>query len=78
MKLELEPILSVSDIPTGVAVHGTNPEAWASIAKNGLSKMKRNHIHFAQNVPGSGVISGVFMSYLSLIYMSLITTVSST
>ena len=42
--------------------HGTNFEAWNSIAKAGLSKMKRNHIHLAQNVPGeSGVISGEFI-----------------
>lgn len=27
-------------------------------AKEGLSKMKRNHIHFAQNVAGKGVVSG--------------------
>jgi RNA:NAD 2'-phosphotransferase (TPT1/KptA family) len=29
-----------------------------SAAKKGLSKMKRTHIHMAQGVPGSGVISG--------------------
>ena len=28
------------------------------LAKGGLSKMKRNHIHLAQNVGGEGVISG--------------------
>jgi RNA:NAD 2'-phosphotransferase (TPT1/KptA family) len=29
------------------------------LAKEGLSKMKRNHIHLAQNVVGEGVISGM-------------------
>jgi len=29
-----------------------------SSAKEGLSKMKRNHIHLAQGVPGDKVISG--------------------
>ncbi|KAF8200391.1 KptA family-domain-containing protein [Pholiota molesta] len=71
VKLELKPILSVSDIPTGVAVHGTDLEAWAAIAKNGLSKMKRNHIHLAQNVPGSGVISGIRSSAKVLIYVDV-------
>jgi 2'-phosphotransferase len=68
VKLELKPILSVSDIPTGVAVHGTDLEAWAAIAKSGLSKMKRNHIHLAQNVPGSGVISGALGSFISYLH----------
>ncbi|KAF9485594.1 hypothetical protein BDN70DRAFT_871264 [Pholiota conissans] len=71
VKLELRPILSVSDIPTGMAVHGTNPEAWKSIAKTGLSKMKRNHIHLAQNVAGSGVISGMRTSSKVLIYVDV-------
>lgn len=28
------------------------------VGEQGLSKMARNHIHLAQGVPGSGVISG--------------------
>lgn len=75
MKLELTPILTPRDIPSGIAVHGTTRLAWEAIckcslrdlvlsflivctAKEGLSKMKRNHIHLAQGVLGDGVISG--------------------
>lgn len=77
VQLDLKPITSIADIPTGLAIHGTNGAAWASIggsdlhfldsksftiiifpAKEGLSKMKRNHIHLAQNVAGKGVVSG--------------------
>ncbi|EDR03014.1 uncharacterized protein LACBIDRAFT_307873 [Laccaria bicolor S238N-H82] len=33
--------------------------AWEYISKQGLSKMKQNHIHLAQGLPGhNGVISG--------------------
>lgn len=75
VKLDLQPIGSISDIPTGVAVHGTNARAWELISASsyclvscipaeynvetqGLSKMTRNHIHLAQGVSGSGVVSG--------------------
>ena len=37
MQLELKPINSVSDIPTGIAVHGTNRVAWESICEFCLS-----------------------------------------
>ncbi|KAJ7889229.1 KptA family-domain-containing protein [Mycena leptocephala] len=50
VKLDLQPISSASDIPTGIAVHGTTKEAWESISTQGLSKMKRNHVHMAQGV----------------------------
>ncbi|KDQ50749.1 hypothetical protein JAAARDRAFT_41838 [Jaapia argillacea MUCL 33604] len=71
VELECPPIKSVSDIPTGVAVHGTNIKAWESISQKGLSKMKRNHIHLAQGVPGSGVISGMRKSSQILIYINV-------
>lgn len=74
MELELEPIPSVTDIPTGIAVHGTNRKAWDIIREShlhslracnshgtgvdGIHRMTRNHIHLAQGVAGSGVISG--------------------
>ncbi|KAJ7366897.1 KptA family-domain-containing protein [Mycena albidolilacea] len=59
VKLDLVPISSASDLPTGIAVHGTTLAAWESISTQGLSKMKRNHIHLAQGVVGENVISGV-------------------
>jgi len=71
VKLDLQPIHSVSDIPTGVAVHGTNAEAWELIKTQGLRKMNRNHIHLAQGVPGSGVISGMRVSATILIYIDV-------
>lgn len=37
----------------------------------GLSKMKRNHIHLAQGVPGEGVISGMRTSSQVLIFINL-------
>lgn len=32
VKLDLYPIQSLSDIPTGIAVHGTNAAAWDIIS----------------------------------------------
>jgi 2'-phosphotransferase len=58
LKLEFKPIISISDIPSKIAVHGTTRSAWNIIEKEGLSKMKRNHIHLAQGVGGDSVISG--------------------
>ncbi|THH29526.1 hypothetical protein EUX98_g4670 [Antrodiella citrinella] len=69
--LETTPILSVSDIPTGVAVHGTTRLAWESIQKEGLSRMKRNHVHLAQGVPGTGVISGMRNTSQIYIYIDV-------
>ncbi|TCD71780.1 hypothetical protein EIP91_003123 [Steccherinum ochraceum] len=67
VQLETTLVSCAADIPTGIAVHGTTLVAWESIQNQGLSKMKRNHIHLAQGVPGSGVISG--MRKLSEIYI---------
>ncbi|KAJ3511915.1 hypothetical protein NLJ89_g3827 [Agrocybe chaxingu] len=71
VELELRPITSLKDIPTGVAVHGTNREAWKFISSEGLSKMKRNHIHLAQNVAGKNVVSGMRTSSHILIYIDV-------
>jgi len=41
-------------------VHGTYEAPWGSIAKSGLGKMNRTHIHFASGLPeADGVISGM-------------------
>jgi len=71
VELDLKPITSVSDIPSGVAVHGTNRTAWAIISRSGLSKMKRNHIHLAQNVAGQNVVSGMRNSSRILIFINV-------
>ncbi|CAL1715165.1 unnamed protein product [Somion occarium] len=71
VELDLKPINSVDDIPTRTAVHGTNRKAWETIRTKGLSKMRRNHIHLAQGVPGSGVISGMRQSAQILIHVDV-------
>jgi 2'-phosphotransferase len=41
-------------------IHGTYEKHWNSIETNGLSRMARNHIHFAKGLAGqTGVISGM-------------------
>ncbi|KAF9453489.1 hypothetical protein P691DRAFT_792554 [Macrolepiota fuliginosa MF-IS2] len=60
---------SLKDIPSGLAVHGTTDGAWVVIQKEGLSRMKRNHIHFAQDVGGDNVISGMRKSSQILIFI---------
>ncbi|KAJ7675796.1 KptA family-domain-containing protein [Mycena polygramma] len=71
VKLDLQPITSASDIPTGIAVHGTTKEAWEIISTQGLSKMKRNHIHLAQGVAGDNVVSGMRGSSQVLIFIDV-------
>lgn len=66
----LTPILDASKFP--VCVHGTTEQAWNFIRINGLSKMKRNHIHFAIGLPGDqGVISGMRNNSPVIIYLDL-------
>ncbi|KAK7687763.1 hypothetical protein QCA50_008982 [Cerrena zonata] len=71
VELELKEITSIQDIPTQTAVHGTNRKAWEIIQNEGLSKMTRNHIHLAQGVAGSGVVSGMRQSSQILIYIDV-------
>ncbi|MED6264231.1 tRNA 2'-phosphotransferase 1 [Characodon lateralis] len=58
--LELKPVLAgTPDCPTE-AVHGSYLRSWPSIQQQGLSRMKRTHIHLACGLPGEdGVISGM-------------------
>lgn len=69
VKLDMRPILSAADVP--MAVHGTTRRAWELIATQGLSKMTRNHIHLAQGIPGSGVISGMRATAQILIFIDV-------
>jgi 2'-phosphotransferase len=53
-------------------VHGTRRSAWAAIAVDGLRRMARNQIHFAQGVPGEpGIVSGLRESAEVLIFVDL-------
>ncbi|CAE6455958.1 unnamed protein product [Rhizoctonia solani] len=68
--LEAKPITDPSEVPC--AVHGTNLKAWGSIKEQGLSRMRRNHIHLASGRPGaSGVISGMRNSSQILIFIDI-------
>ncbi|KAJ3745795.1 KptA family-domain-containing protein [Lentinula detonsa] len=71
VKLDLKPVLSIEDIPSRTAVHGTTKAAWQSISSQGLSKMTRNHIHLAQGVTGKNVISGMRKSCDIFIFINI-------
>ncbi|XP_026185493.1 tRNA 2'-phosphotransferase 1 isoform X1 [Mastacembelus armatus] len=60
MDLELKPVLAGSPDCPAEAVHGSYLRNWSSIQQQGLSRMKRTHIHLASGLPGEdGVISGM-------------------
>ncbi|TRY78159.1 hypothetical protein TCAL_15332, partial [Tigriopus californicus] len=56
-----------------VVIHGTYMKAWPLIqAAGGLSRMRRNHIHFAPGLPdGTSVISGMRKNCDVHIYVDL-------
>ena len=67
----LTPITNPADYPT--VVHGTTLEALELIRQSGgLSRMGRNHIHFATGLPGAdGVISGMRSSSQVVLHIDL-------
>ncbi|GAB1610811.1 tRNA 2'-phosphotransferase 1-like [Argonauta hians] len=71
LNLDMEPVLSPEKYPN--VIHGTYFSVWNSAIKTqGLSKMKRTHVHFAVGEPGeSGVISGMRSSCQVMIYLNL-------
>ncbi|XP_041467596.1 tRNA 2'-phosphotransferase 1-like [Lytechinus variegatus] len=67
---ELEPITYASRYPT--VIHGTFFRHWDQIRREGLRRMNRTHIHFAQGEPGAdGVISGMRKSCQIMIFIDL-------
>jgi 2'-phosphotransferase len=55
-----------------VVIHGTYHRFWESIRSKGLSRMRRNHIHFAAGEPGAeGVVSGMRDSCQIYIYVDV-------
>jgi len=70
VEVDLEEITDPDAAPK--VVHGTNFKAWNDIQKTGLSRMKRNHIHFAAGELGAdGVISGMRSSAQVYIYIDV-------
>ncbi|KLO17992.1 hypothetical protein SCHPADRAFT_820636 [Schizopora paradoxa] len=69
VKLDHAPLTDSGQVP--MAVHGTTLSAWKSIQTQGLSRMKRQHIHLAQGVAGTGVVSGMRNSSEVLIFIDL-------
>jgi len=64
------PIDSPSQIR--VCIHGTYWSCWPQISTMGISKMKRNAIHFAPGMPGEdGVISGMRRSAELMIFIDV-------
>ncbi|XP_077387265.1 tRNA 2'-phosphotransferase 1 isoform X2 [Festucalex cinctus] len=58
--LELTPVLAGSPDCPAEAVHGSYMRNWSAIRQQGLSRMRRTHIHLAPGLPQEdGVISGM-------------------
>lgn len=69
VEVELTPLETVDQFPP-VAIHGTTRQAWETIRTEGLSRMKRRHIHMAPGKPkDDGVISGLRANSKVLIYI---------
>jgi 2'-phosphotransferase len=72
LNLDFRRIVSVDDVPDKIAIHGTYFKAWELIKIQGLSRMTREHIHFAIALPKSEiVISGMRDTVEVLIYINL-------
>ncbi|KAF8518973.1 KptA family-domain-containing protein [Hysterangium stoloniferum] len=69
VKIDMIRVTELSQIT--MAVHGTTRAAWEKIALQGLSRMGRQHIHFAQGVPASGVMSGMRATSQVYIYLDI-------
>ena len=73
---DIRPVLDSTQYP--VVVHGTQWRLWPTIQREGLSRMSRTHIHFAQGLPGeAGVISGMRQSCNLLIFVDLTKAISA-
>lgn len=62
----------MTEVMTTPVIHGTNLEAWKSIQTQGLSKMTRNHIHFAIGLPNDPKVkSGMRKQSQVFIYINV-------
>ncbi|CAG2210191.1 TPT1 [Mytilus edulis] len=73
--LELKPLLNAKEV--SMIIHGTSYNSWEKIKHTGLSRMGRNHIHFAAGELGeNGVISGMRQSCEVMIFINLETALT--
>jgi 2'-phosphotransferase len=64
-------LLTADELPS-VVIHGTYSKSIGAIKGSGLSKMQRNHIHMARDIPGKGsVISGMRTSCDTIIEINV-------
>ena len=62
--------LTLDTLQDEYPLHGTSIEAWKKIKDSGISRMGRQHSHFAKGLPGeSGVISGMRKDCRVVIYI---------
>ncbi|KAH7107379.1 KptA family-domain-containing protein [Auriculariales sp. MPI-PUGE-AT-0066] len=68
--IEMRELVDPTSIP--MAVHGTKLLAWNSIVRQGLSRMTRQHIHFAQGLASDqGVVSGMRKTSEVLVFIDV-------
>ncbi len=71
--LQLKPLKEITDFPSSTIIHGTFVNKLKLIIKSGgLSKMNRNHIHFASGLLSDpNVISGMRKNCNVFIYLNI-------
>jgi len=72
LNVEMKKVNNVRDIPSGMAVHGTYYDVFDKIMETGLSRMKRQHIHFAQGELQTEVISGMRRNVEIMVYINIL------
>lgn len=68
ISVEMKEIKAIDCSRFPIVVHGTYRAAWENIRKQGLSRCKRQHIHFSK---GNGAVSGMRGNCQVLIYIDL-------
>lgn len=72
VQLDLDVVTASSDLPNGIAVHGTYYGAWKLIKESGLNRMNRQHIHMAVDTVGKdSVISGMRSTCQVAVYVDV-------
>ncbi|KAI8145377.1 phosphotransferase KptA/Tpt1 [Fennellomyces sp. T-0311] len=72
VKVNQEQLLERIVAALPVVIHGTSLKSWQLIKDQGLSRMRRHHIHCATGLPGdTGVISGMRSSSQVYIYIDM-------